>query len=237
MDISKVRDRQKEGAIVYRYSSPIVPSSILYINLIARYACTNNCRFCSRPRGEAERGKPNLYEAGAGTSLYLPESPSIEEVMSAIASNIKSEDKEIAFVGPGEPLIYLPTVVGILKGIKSKYSVRTRADTNGSVRLTYPDAAHQLAEAGLDEIRISVNAINEEDYNALCRPKHKDAYKSMLSFLRECLAEGIDTKASFVFGFRADGLGSRASREYIRFSESLGIGRNNVVLRRYYPPI
>jgi len=237
MDISKVRAGQSEGAIAYRYSSPAIPSKTLYLNLIARYACTNDCVFCSRPRGEAERDKPNIYEAEAGTSLYLSKSPTIEEVMSAIASNIKSEDKEIAFVGPGEPLLYLPTVVGVIRGIKADYHIRTRMDTNGSVRHIYPDAARQLAEAGLDEIRISVNAINKMEYNVMCRPSSKAAYASMLSFLKECVAEGINTKASFISGFNHPGLECRTDTEYIRFAESLGLGEENVVLRKFIPPI
>lgn len=236
-DNSKVRAQPEEGTITYRFGNPFSPGSTLYLNLIAKYACTNDCLFCSRPRGESERGKPNIYESSAGTSLYLSKSPSIDEVMAAIASNIKSEDKEITFVGPGEPLLYFPTVLGVLKGIKSNYGIWTRIDTNGSVRLKHADAASQLAEAGLDEIWISVNAISEDEYNALCRPIDKNAYSSMLAFVRECISEGIETKASFISGFYKEGLEERTDLEYLLFAESLGLAWKDVVLRRFIHPL
>lgn len=233
MDTPKVRDKPIEGTITYRFPYSQSRSSTLYINLIANYACTNECLFCGRPKSPDERGKPNIFEQAIGESLYLPRSPSLEEVMDAIAKDIKSEDKEIAFVGLGEPLLYLDTVLDALRCIKSSYDVSTRVDTNGHVRIRHPDAAKQLADAGLDKICISVNAINEEEYNQLCRPIDKNAYQAMLAFLRECISEGIETKASFISGFFAEGIKVRSNLEYLDFARSLGLRGNDVLLRQY----
>jgi GTP 3',8-cyclase len=237
--VIKVRDSSDSlgGAITYRFSYPSIPSKTLYLNLISRYACINDCVFCSRPRGESERGKPNFYEAGAGTSLYLSRSPTIDEVMDSISSNIRPDDKELAFVGPGEPLVYLPKVCDIIREIKKEHKVRIRVDTNGAVKLMFPYPAKALAKAGLDEIRISVNAITEDEYNAMCRPSLAGAYNSMLSFVEDCVSEGIETKLSFLLGYHQEDLPRRGREDYLRFAETLGIGEEKVVLRQYHPPI
>jgi GTP 3',8-cyclase len=225
------------GAITYRFSSPAIPSKTLYVNLIARYGCVNDCVFCSRPRDESELGKPNFYEAGAGVSLYLPKSPSTREVMDSISANILEDDKELAFVGAGEPLIYLPKVCDIIKGVKKKHKVRVRIDTNGAVKLMFPNPARALAKAGLDEIRISVNALTKDEYNAMCRPSLAGTYKSTLSFVKDCISEGIETKVSFLWGYHQAGLPLRSRRDYLLFAQGLGLKEENVILRQYHPPL
>ena len=213
--------------ITYRFTTPRYPGNILYVNIIANYACTNDCLFCSRPRTKSELGKENIYEKKAGTSLYLPRSPSIDEVMGAIDEEIEKEDTEIAFVGLGEPFIYFSKLVKIISSINKQYRIKTRIDTNGIVKDN--NAAEQLARAGLDEIRISLNAINEQEYNMLCRPKVKGAFGKLVGFVRQSIETDIETKVSFVVGFD-DG---RSQQEYIEFAESLGIPKDDVILRGY----
>lgn len=222
-----------KGKIAYRFETPIYPANILYVNLVANYNCVNDCLFCTRPRNENEIGKLNIYEKKAGSFLFLPTKPSIDKIMDSINAEIKEDDVELAIIGLGEPLVYLPTVAEVIRKVKEKYNIRTRVDTNGLVKCMYDDPAEQLADVGLDEVRISLNAINEEEYVKLCKPKFRDAFSNLTSFIRECVNSSIDTHVSFVVGFNADGITQRTNEEYKSFALSLGVNPQNVIFRNY----
>jgi TatD family-associated radical SAM protein len=226
-----------KGNIAYRFETPAYPGNILYVNLVERYSCTNDCIFCSRPRTLEEVGKTNIYEKKAGSFLFLEKSPSADEVMESIDAKIREDDAEVAIIGLGEPLIQLPTVEEVVRRTKERYGVRTRVDTNGSVGCIYENACQRLAEAGLDEIRISLNAVNAQEYDALCRPRFENAYEKLVKFIGDCLKEGIDTKVSFVVGFENDKIKTRSAEEYKEYALSLGVKPENVIIREYVAPI
>lgn len=234
----------KEGKIVYKFTSPAYPNpNILYINLISKYSCVNDCLFCSRPRSEEDFGKPNIYEKKAQSFLYLSRPPSVKRILGELGKEIGKSTEEIAIIGLGEPLIYFDKVVRLLKEIKKRYpeskgfDFRTRIDTNGQVLLWEKNAVKKLEGAGLDEIRISLNAVNEKEYNQLCRPKNKNAFRSIARFLKECNKSKINTFVSFVVNFEHAGIKERPKKECIRFARSLGIKRKNIILRKYIKPI
>ena len=215
------------GEIAYRFETPVYPGNIVYVNLVANYSCTNDCLFCSRPRTKEDIGKANIYEKKAASFLFLPKSPSVEEIMGSIEKVIKPDDEEVAIIGLGEPLIYLEKVVDVIGQVKDNYSVKIRVDTNGLVNCMYDNVVQKLEEIGLDEIRISLNAINEEEYNALCNPKFEDVWEQLIGFIKECDKSKIDTQVSFVVGFDE----KRSKEEYVDFANSLGV--ENVILRDY----
>ncbi len=218
--------------ITYRFTTPIYPENILYVNIIPRYSCINDCLFCSRPRHATQQdNKKNVYEKKAGTSLNLAELPSVDAIVHAIEEDIQPTDTELAFVGLGEPLQFLPTIAEVLKQVKRQYNIKTRIDTNGLVTNMYPDAVQQLAPY-LDEIRISLNAVNSDDYETLCRPKTKDAFKHLVSFVQQCKISGINTCVSFVVEFPL----SKTKEEYKEFAQSLGIAESHIIFRKYIKP-
>jgi TatD family-associated radical SAM protein len=225
-----------KGNILYRFSTPIYPGNIIYANLVRKYECPNNCRFCSRPR----KGKPgtrNIYETKAGVSLYLAQSPSARAVLEKLKTTIKKGDKEIAFVGLGEPLTQFPKLITILKGIKQRWQIWTRLDTNGVLRGKHPNAAKQLKEAGLDEIRISLNTTNAQEYQKLCRSSVKNAFTHLTNFVQECVQAGIKTKVSFVIGFNHPKATQHTKEELLHFAQTLGIKPEDVIFRTYVPNI
>jgi TatD family-associated radical SAM protein len=224
-----------QGKVVYRFETPRYPGDILYVNIVARYSCVNDCHFCGRPRKPAEFGRSNIYEKKAGCSLYLESSPSPYRVMREIDREIRPGDKELAFVGLGEPLMRLPAVVEVTRRTKEKYPLRTRVDTNGLAKCMHRNPAQRLEAAGLDEIRISLNATNEREYEELCRPKFKDAFPNIVEFVRECAASSIDTHVSFVVNFENGEVKTRAAEEYAAFAESLGIKPEKIIFRDYVP--
>ncbi|MBT4541271.1 radical SAM protein [Candidatus Woesearchaeota archaeon] len=224
--------------LTYRFETPVYPGNILYVNVIERYSCTNNCRFCSRPR-DGMLGDDNIYEKKAGGYLYLPKTPTLDEVMKSIDANIKEDDKEIAIIGLGEPLFKMGLILPLIKNIKEKYDIRTRVDTNGALNCIGKDLAKGLEYVGLDEIRISLNAINEKEYNALCRPDFLDTYLYLLDFIQDCNVSSIDTFVSFVVDFvdEKTGIRTKTKEEYIEFAKSLDIEEDNVIIRKFIPPI
>lgn len=222
-----------KGKIVYKFKTPIYPANILYVNLIGNYKCINNCRFCSRPRTKKDIGKPNIYEKKANSFLYLKKSPSVKEVMNSIDKEVNNDVEEIAIIGLGEPLIYFPKVVQLIKKIKERYKVKVRIDTNGLVKFLFKNPAKQLRESGLDEIRISVNATNEEDYQKLCRPPYKNAFKKIVEFIKDCLKERIDTRISFIIGFKDREVKTLSKKEYLKFARSIGMKNKKVIFRDY----
>jgi len=224
------------GKVVYRFKTPVYPGNILYVNLIGKYGCFNDCRFCGRPRSKKEFGKPNIYEKKAGAVLYLPRSPSAKRVLESINREIKDNDREIAIIGLGEPLMYLDKVARIIRKIKARHWIKVRVDTNGLARCVNKNAAKILADAGLDEIRISLNAIIAQEYKVLCRPKFRKAFENLVSFIRECNSLGIKTMVSFIIGFHAEGLPKRTKAEFRKFTASLGIKPANIIFRDYVPP-
>jgi len=238
-----------EGKVTYRFATPIDPKGdILYVNVVPEYSCVNSCRFCSRT--DAMQGLPNIYEKKAGANLYLAKAPSVEEVVREVQRNMTRRTKEVAFVGLGEPLLQFELVRDSIAGIRSKgYRRNVRIDTNGLVKNWYgPFAfeclelidrspARELKQAGLDEIRISVNATSEEEYQNLCRPRYENVFEGLCEFVRDCIGKGIDTKASFVTDFDDGKVKTRSGDEYRAFASSLGVKPKNVVLRKFVPAI
>jgi TatD family-associated radical SAM protein len=226
-----------KGKIVYRFETPVYPTNILYVNIIKSYSCVNDCRFCGRPRNKKDIGKPNIYEKKANSFLYLKESPSVKQVLNEINKGIKKDDEEIAFIGLGEPLIYLKKITTIIRELKNKYpKIKVRIDTNGATKEINNNpfkVASVLEKAGLDQIRISVNAINKEEYDILCRPKFKDAFENLIKFVKSLNKSKVNTYVSFVVGFNEGIVKTRPKKDYVDFALSVGIKEKNIILRDY----
>ncbi|TKJ17609.1 hypothetical protein CEE44_03685 [Candidatus Woesearchaeota archaeon B3_Woes] len=246
-------ETRANGNITYSFATPYDPkANILYVNVVPTYDCMNSCRFCSRT--DAVKGEPNIYEQKAGANLYLPTAPSVEKVVNEIESKRKKgilrKTREIAFVGLGEPLLQFELVRDSIKGIRERgYRGKIRIDTNGLVKSWYHsfpfgcleiierDPAKELKQVGLDEIRISVNATTKYGYQRLCKPRYDNAFQNLCGFVRDCIGEGIETKASFVTDFDDEEIKSKTPDEYKNFAISLGIKQKNIILRKYVKPI
>lgn len=243
--VVSAKKARPQGALAYSFATPQARKGrTLYVNTVGNYSCTNSCRFCSRK--DAINGKPNIYEKKAGTSLYLPRPPQSHEMAAAIMKEMDAGDAEppdtICFVGLGEPLLNSNSIALTIIGLRTlEYKGTISMDTNGQAKLGVgaPESLPENLRAnGLDEVRISVNATNEEDYLSLCRPLlGRGAFKSVIGFLDGCLKAGMGVFASFVVGFGDGQVRTREEGEYREFAESLGVKRENVLAREYAPPI
>jgi len=230
------------GKIVYRFKES---KNILYINLVARYSCTNDCVFCDRPKEGQVSLQQNVYESVPG-ELYLSKSPGIDEIFAALETELRPSDSEICIVGLGEPLLQFKKVSKLLRTIKFCASDRftTRINTNGLVDCFHNNGkysnAMELAISGLDAIKISVNAVNADDYAKLCRSHLKvpseEIFDKLISFAQGCKENRIDTYLSFVTDFSNGEVSSRSAEDYLRFAASIGFEENHVILRKYIAP-
>jgi TatD family-associated radical SAM protein len=148
----------------------------LYLNITNR--CSNDCYFCFR-----------RYKNGVGGfNLKLREEPTPTQTIEELKNIVnKGFWREIVFCGFGEPLARLDHVLEVTRWIKKNPSMIVRIDTNGQAYLLNKErnVIEELKEARVDRLSISLNAHDEETYNHVCKPKFKDAYKSVLKFIKE----------------------------------------------------
>ncbi|MCI0503660.1 radical SAM protein [Candidatus Micrarchaeota archaeon] len=226
------------GVLVYRFASPHDPrADIRYVNVVPGYSCTNNCRFCSRK--DAIGGRTNIYEKKAGKRLWLEKAPKAEEVMRELETKESSVVDEIAFVGLGEPLLQFDLVKDIIARIRENgYCGKIRVDTNGLVKCWRDgDPAQELRAAGLDEVRISMNAVSADDYIMISRPGYEHAFTMLCGFASDCIGMGIRTRLSFVVGFGDGEVCPRTKMDYLEFAKGRGVSPIDVIFREFVPPM
>lgn len=149
----------------------------VYVNLTNR--CTCACTFCLR----------QLKDMDEGTSLWLKEEPTADQVETLLEQLPWAYVKEVVFCGFGEPTMRLDMLVQLLAWVKQQHpAMPTRLNTNGLSDLAYGyDTAAAFSGGILDTISISLNASNAERYLALTHSKFGLAsYEAMLKFASNC---------------------------------------------------
>jgi len=129
------------------------------------------------------------------TQKRITFAPTAEEVASLAAGHLESSPLPVASFGQGcegEPLLQAPLMAEAIKAIRA----RTRrgvlnVNTNGS----RPAAVRDLARAGLDSIRVSMNSAQEAWYTAYYRPRgygFADIKESLKAMVGEGRKAGIN---------------------------------------------
>ncbi len=154
----------EKGEIAYKIRNT------LYLNLTNR--CTNECTFCIRFHTDYVKGH----------NLRLTDEPTEEELKSVIKD--PSQYKEVVFCGLGEPLLRLDVVKNVASWIKKKKG-RVRINTNGHGNLIHGRNILPELHGLVDSISISLDAHDEETYNKICRPSFTNAFKEVISFIKE----------------------------------------------------
>ncbi len=176
------------GKIIYHYHND---KTVMYLNIVERYFCTNDCLFCDKKEIESCMG-----------DLYLEKRPTLEEIVFQIDKEIETNHpKEAVFCGIAEPTIRLNAMITINNYLKNRYALRTRLNTNGHGDLINPgrNVPYLLKESCFDSVIVSLNATTKEQYDYWHRPHNrKKAFSASVDFAKECHARGIDTKVSFL---------------------------------------
>jgi len=108
--------------------------------------------------------------------------------------------REVVFCGFGEPLTRLDAVLEVTSWIRRYTALTVRVDTNGHGYLLNPgrNVAEELREAGVKRVSVSLNAHDSETYDAVCRPRFKNAFESVLEFIRRAKEAGLTVEVTAV---------------------------------------
>ena len=148
----------------------------IYVNMTNRCPCA--CTFCLR------QNKDYVFDSD---SLWLDREPTVQEVCDSIDTWDLTKYDEIIFCGYGEPTERLYDILEVAKYIKSKSNIRIRINTNGLADLIWNKSTAPDLKGIIDEVSISLNATNKEDYLEVVKPKFGiGSYDAMLKFTKEC---------------------------------------------------
>jgi TatD DNase family protein len=160
----RIGDITEHGEIVYKIRDS------LYLNITNK--CTNKCTFCVRSRTSYVKGH----------NLRLEKEPTALQVIKAIKD--PKAYKEIVFCGIGEPMLRLDVVKKVSKWVKQQGG-KVRINTNGQGNLINGKNIIPELKGIVDSISVSLDAENATKYKKICKPADKDAFDSMLSFIRK----------------------------------------------------
>lgn len=97
--------------------------------------------------------------------------PTSEEIAEVALAHIAKADRSVVSFGQGcegEPLLAADVIEPAIRLIRKKTSAGT---INMNTNASRPDILERLFEAGLDSIRVSLNSIRPDGYNAYFRPR------------------------------------------------------------------
>lgn len=147
----------------------------LYVNVTN--ACSARCTFCELSEPDSE-----LYLKGY--RLKMKRNPSVQDVLSALEG--AGRYREVVFCGYGEPTLRIEFLVELGRLLKSR-GIRTRLNTNGHGNLIHRRSIVPDLAVVMDEVSVSLNAENEEKYNAIVRPHFGvGTYEKVKDFVLEC---------------------------------------------------
>ena len=154
----------------------------LYINLTN--ACTDRCVFCSLSVDQFWKGE-GTSPFVKGHHLRMSKDPSVEEILTAVRD--PSSYDEVVFCGYGEPIIRLAVLLEVGRRLKAKGVKKIRLNTNGHGNLIHRRSIARELVGVIDEVSVSLNTPDAEQYLEICRPVFGLAtYDSIKTFIREC---------------------------------------------------
>lgn len=148
----------------------------VYVNLTNRCPCA--CTFCLRNNADG------VFGSG---SLWLEREPTVREIEDSLSGWDFGRFREIVFCGYGEPTERLDALLDVAKFIRGRWPhVKIRVNTNGLSDLIAGAPTASRFAGLVDEVSISLNTDDPEEYLAMCRPKFgAEAYPAMLKFAGE----------------------------------------------------
>jgi len=118
--------------------------------------------------------------------------PSVQELCEVAVPHLEGVPRAIASFGQGcegEPLLVADTLAAASGAFRERTSRGTvHLNTNGSL----PEALRRVARAGLDSVRISLNSLRSETYDAYYRPAGY-RFADVAESVRVAVGEGLFT--------------------------------------------
>lgn len=168
--------------ILYVYGNKV------YVNLTNRCCC--HCTFCIRSNGDG---------LGSARTLWHTKEPDWTDVKAAIDRFDFTEYPEVTFCGYGEPTCALDLLLQAAAYIKSAHpNIRLRINTNGLGSLIHGHDILPALARFIDCLSISLNAPDQEAYNAVSRPDFPDAFPALLDFAGKAKTQIPEVKFTVV---------------------------------------
>lgn len=152
-----------------------------YVNITN--ACLNDCLFCIKRDGA------HFYGSDLALDGRPPSAAEIVEDFEA-ADDVRRL-KEVVFCGMGEPLLRYNCVLDVCREIRRLrgQSIGIRVDTSG---LAWSKEKRLDILDWINCMSISLNAESAEKYEAMCKPKIRNAYGVLMDFLWAIKVEQVE---------------------------------------------
>ncbi len=115
--------------------------------------------------------------------------PTAEEIAAVALAHIRRVDKAVVSFGQGCEGEPLSAVAAIEPGVRMIRAATRRGTINLNTNASRPEAVDRLCAAGLDSIRVSLNSVRRECYEAYFRPRGY-AFDDVLRSIDTALARG-----------------------------------------------
>lgn len=206
--------------LVYSITEDKSPDTV-YVNLTN--ACTNSCVFCLREQ------KDDV----CGAEMWHDDHYTLDDIINQFES-YKPTPKQVVFCGYGEPFLKKDMMKNFAQYLRENYpEIKIRVNTNGHANAIYKTNVPEEFKGLLDEVSVSLNSDNADEYSEICNPKIDNAYEEVKDFIKECVNAGIKTTASVVSGF--DEIHKINVFECEKIARSLGAGfRNREFIKNGY---
>jgi pyruvate-formate lyase-activating enzyme len=171
--------RNAQNFFLGRHEAPL-PTSV---------ACNSRCVGCL-----------SLQEDGGFKAAHdrLNAPPSPEEIAEVALRHIEKASRAVVSFGQGcegEPLLNGDLLCRAVRLIREKTNQGTiNLNTNGS----RPSVVRELIDSGLDSIRVSLNSLREDAYNAYYRPKGY-GLGDVIDTVRVCRLSGVHVSLNLLY--------------------------------------
>jgi molybdenum cofactor biosynthesis enzyme MoaA len=123
--------------------------------------------------------------------------PTVQELCEVAVPHLKGAENAIVSFGQGcegDPILQAETICAAVKEMRQQTD---RGTINFNSNASIPEAVDNLAEAGIDSIRISLNSVQEHFYNAYYRPQGY-ALSDVIDSVHRAKANGLFTMLNYL---------------------------------------
>lgn len=123
--------------------------------------------------------------------------PSVQELCEVAVPHLKAAEHAIVSFGQGcegDPILQTDIICSAIKEMRRQTK---RGTINFNSNASIPTAIEQLAEAGIDSIRVSLNSVQEYFYNAYYRPQGY-RFADVLDSIHRAKQNGIFTMLNYL---------------------------------------
>lgn len=123
--------------------------------------------------------------------------PSVEELCEVAVPHLKTAENAIVSFGQGcegDPILQADRICEAVREMRRQTQ---RGTINFNSNASIPAAVDQLAEAGIESIRVSLNSVREETYNAYYRPRVY-TFQDVLESIRRARKAGLFTMLNYL---------------------------------------